>query len=208
MKDGVVVAGTGAVDPDGEEFARRFRAGDDKAFDGLVRAYQSRMYNLAFRILHSHEDADEATQEVFVQAYKAIGDFEGRCKFGTWLYTVAVNICRNRLRQTKRRAQFEVHSLDAPSDVSAPPPEAVTSKQDGPPARLERAELMKLVEKCIASLPAEFAEVVVMRDMQGMSYEEVAVAVGCSLGTVKSRIARGREAVKEKLRPYLGSREI
>ncbi|MEI6971758.1 MAG: sigma-70 family RNA polymerase sigma factor [bacterium] len=199
----VAVEGAVPVEPDGEEFARRFKNGEDGAFDGLVRAFQSRMYNLAYRLLHSHEDADEATQEIFVKVHGAIGDFEGRSKFTTWLYAVGLNICRNKLRQTKRRALFEVRSLDDPPESGPPPPEASTPRRESPPAQMERAELMRLVHDSIAELPAEFAEAVILRDLQGMSYEDVAVAIGCSIGTVKSRIARGREAVKERLRPHL-----
>ena len=98
---------------------------------------------------------------------------------------------------------FEVRSLDESEDSSWLPAEAATASKDGPPGQLERAEMLKLVEKCIASLPVDYAAVVVMRDVQGMSYEDVAASVGCSLGTVKSRLARGRQAVREKLKPHL-----
>lgn len=204
IKTGNTNAVAGLCEPDGEELASRFRRGDERAFEGLVRSFQSRIFNLAYRILNNFDDADEATQEIFVKAHRSIDDFEGRCKFGTWLYTVGVNVCRNRLRQTKRRAEFEVRSLDnidAPGSLQM---EASTSARDCPDRQLERVELMTLVEKCIAELPVEFAEVIVMRDVQGMSYEEVAIALDCSLGTVKSRLSRARQAVKEKLRPNLG----
>ncbi|MEI6808835.1 MAG: sigma-70 family RNA polymerase sigma factor [bacterium] len=204
MKTRNTGVGEALGEPDGEEFAGRFRKGDERAFDGLVRSFQSRIFNLAFRILNSYEDADEATQEIFVKAHRSIGDFEGRCKFGTWLYTVGVNVCRNRLRQSKRRAAFEVRSLDNVDVPGGLPVEASTPVRDCPDGQLERVEMMKLVEKCIAELPAEFAEVIVMRDLQGMSYEEVAAGLDCSLGTVKSRLSRARQAVKEKLRPHLG----
>lgn len=193
-----------AVEADGEDLARRFKDGDDRAFDGLVRAYQSRMFNLAYRMLNSREDAEEATQEIFVKVHGAIGDFRGDSKFTTWLYAVAVNVCRNRLRSVKRRAMFEVRSGDGYENQEGVLVEAVTKAADGPQGRLESAEMMRLVEKTIAALPAEFSSVMVMRDIQGMSYEEIAAAVGCSLGTVKSRLSRSREIVKEKLRPHLG----
>lgn len=205
MKQEGVDTGKGPDGADGEELARRFRNGDGQAFGGLVGAYQSRIFNLAYRILNNYEDADELTQEIFVKVHGAIKDFEGRCKFGTWLHTIAVNMCRNRVRQTRRRTMFEVCSFDGPENAGGVPIESSTSTQDCPPAQLERAETLKLVERCIAELPVEFATVIVMRDVQGMSYEDVAASVGCSLGTVKSRIARARLAVKEKLRPHLSS---
>jgi RNA polymerase sigma-70 factor, ECF subfamily len=201
VKQEVVRAKTDAQASDDEELARRFRCGESAAFDGLLHAYQSRIFNLAYRILNSFEDAEETTQEIFVKVHSSIDRFEGRCKFGTWLYAVAVNMCRNRLRQIRRRSSVEVRSLDVPGDGK--PLEASTSDAESAPAQMERAEMLKLVERCISELPVEFSSVVVLRDVQGMSYEEVAVALGCSLGTVKSRLARARHAVQEKLRPHL-----
>ena len=203
MKQADAVVADGTNGPDGEEYARRFRIGDAQAFDGVVRTFQLRIFNLAYRILNNHEDAEEVTQEIFVKAHKSIGEFQGRCKFGTWLHAVAVNVCRNRLRQTKRRTVFEMCSFDGAEDPGQLPVEPATSREEAPAAQLERAELMKLVQKCISELPVDFSAVLVMRDVQGMSYEEVAEALGCSLGTVKSRLARGRQAVKEKLGPHL-----
>ena len=201
VKQDVVRAKTDTPAPDGEELARRFRSGEGAAFDGLLQVYQSRIFNLAYRILNSFEDAEETTQEIFVKVHSSIDRFEGRCKFGTWLYAVAVNMCRNRLRQIRRRSSMEVQSLDDPGEGT--PVEASTTDAESAPAQMERAEMLKLVERCISELPVDFSSVVVLRDVQGMSYEEVAATLGCSLGTVKSRLARARHAVQEKLRPHL-----
>ena len=171
------------------------------AFDELVRTFQGPIFNLAFRMVNNREDADDLTQEVFVKVYRAIQSFRGESKFSTWLYALAANACRSRLRRLRRIAFFEFRSLNAAADprdgAGVPEP---ADPGDPPPKALERNEVQEVIGRAVAELPEEFRTVVVMRDMQGLSYEDIAAALRCSGGTVKSRLARGRERLRAKLK--------
>jgi RNA polymerase sigma-70 factor (ECF subfamily) len=180
---------------------REVRDGSMSAFDELVLAFQGPIFNLAFRMTNSREDANDLTQEVFVKAYRAIDRFRGDAKFSTWLYALAANACRSRLRKTRRISFFEVKSLNddgGPDGAPAVPEPA--DPGDLPGKSMEREEVRSAIGRLVAGLPEEFRAVVVMRDMQGLSYEEIAVALKCSDGTVKSRLARGRARLRDKLK--------
>lgn len=187
--------------PDIEQLARRFKDGDMGAFDELVGACESRVFNLAYRIVNNYDDATELTQDVFVKVYRSIGKFRGNSRFTTWLYSITANSCLNRLRRKKRISFFEARSLDdTGEDESRKTPilQAVDPNPN-PSETHRRTEFTKLVENSIAGLPADFRTVIVMRDLQGMAYEEISVALSCSLGTVKSRLSRARNMTKDKL---------
>jgi RNA polymerase sigma-70 factor (ECF subfamily) len=183
------------------ELVEQAQAGSQTAFNELVRAFQRPMFNLAFRMVNNREDADELTQEIFVRMYRSIGKFRGNSAFATWLYAIAVNTCRSRLRRLRRIAHFEVVRLDeererddfGPSHVEAVDP------ADPPGKAMERREIGEQVRKIVAAMPDELKTVIVLRDMQGLAYEEIAAALGCSVGTVKSRLFRARLRAKEKL---------
>jgi RNA polymerase sigma-70 factor, ECF subfamily len=177
------------------------RKGSTAAFDELVRTFQAPMFNLAFRMTNNWEEANDLAQEVFVKAYRAIDRFRGEAKFSTWLYALAANACRSRLRRLRRISFFEVKPLDDAGEPDGAPavPEPV-DPGDLPGKSLERSELQAALGRLVAELPEEFRTVVVMRDMQGLSYEEIAAALGCSDGTVKSRLARGRARLRDKLK--------
>jgi len=190
-------------EPDaGEACAGRFRNGDEKAFDDLVRSFQVRIYDFALRMLGNREKAGDATQEIFVIVYRAIGSFRGDSKFATWLYTLAANTCRNRLRKSRRIALFETESLDDEREGRGSP-EARAPETANPSKNAENTEIGIMVEKCLAALPPDFRMAVMMKDMRDMEYAEIAKAMGCSIGTVKSRISRGRNMMKEQLRPLM-----
>lgn len=185
----------------GEELAARFRRGEQGAFDGIVRLYQGRLFNLAYRMLNQREEAADLVQEIFIKVYGSIGQFRGESRFTTWIYAIAVNIGRNKLRSFRSRPAHHAVSTDAPVETEdgevgrdLPDPGAL------PRDRAERGEAVRELKACLAGLPPEFSAAVVMRDLQQMSYQEIAAAAGCSLGTVKSRIARGRLMVTEKMR--------
>ena len=193
-------AGPAVEAADIEDLARRFQNGDVRAFDDLVLACQSRMFNLAYRMLNNYDDAAELTQDIFVKVYKSIGKFSGRSKFSTWLYALALNTGRNRIRRNRRISRFEAFSMDdSPSGEDDERGYQATATDRGPDSNASANETMTLVQMSIAELPGDFRAVAVMRDMQGMSYEEIAEAVGCSLGTVKSRISRARGMVRARL---------
>jgi RNA polymerase sigma-70 factor (ECF subfamily) len=170
------------------------------AFDELVRVFQGPIYNLAYRMVNDREDAKDLTQEVFVKMYRSIGKFRGDSKFSTWLYAIAANTCRSGLRRTGRIARFETVRLDdtGPDGEQSGGIDPVDGT-DSPGERLERDEVRQQVGEAVAALPEDFRAIIIMRDMQGLSYEDVAEALQCSMGTVKSRLFRAREKLKEIL---------
>lgn len=179
----------------------RAQSGERQALDELIRRFQKPMYNLAFRMVNNREDADDLTQEIFVRMVRAIDKFRGESEFGTWLYALAANICRSGLRRLRRVASFEVVRLDevqVQADSDRPPMEAV-DPAELPGKTMERKEVAQRIQEIVAALPEELKTILILRDMQGLAYEEIAAALGCNMGTVKSRLFRARLAAKAKL---------
>ena len=183
------------------ELVRQAQAGDMAAFDELVMMFRGPMFNLAYRMTNNREDADELTQEIFLKLYKSIDKFQGRSKFSTWLYAVAANTCRSGLRKLKRISSMEVVRLDddRSKDEGGAGKYDPADPSDLPSTTLEREEAKAKITGLIAELPEDFRMVIVMKDIQGMAYEEMAEALECSIGTIKSRLSRGRAKLKEKL---------
>lgn len=181
----------------------RCRGGDESAFAELVSRYEHKVYSLAFRMTGNHDDAQDLAQDVFVKVYHSLNRFRGEASFSTWLYRVASNVCLDSLRRRGRRPAV---SLDA---ASVGDPSAVGDPRPGPQAAAEANEVQAALQAAIASLSPKHRAMVVLRDVQGMSYEEVAYITGCALGTVKSRLSRARESLRgtlsrsELFQPYL-----
>ena len=180
--------------------------GDMDAFETLVQKYQKRMFNIAFRMTGSYEDAGEVVQDAFVSAYRGLKNFQGRSKFSTWLTAITVNHSKNRLQQMKARQAREPLSLDDPvrtedGSIAVDPPSKGPSVLD----RLEARDERKKVQECISALEPEFREVIILRDMQDFSYEEIGSLLKVREGTVKSRLFRAREAVKDCLKRAFGT---
>lgn len=172
----------------------RSRRGDLDAFNGLVEQHQSAVYNLCLRLMTSRQAAEDATQEAFISAYRAIGRFRGE-NVRPWLLRIASNACYDELRRRRARPAA---SLDAPLAEGAPsidPPDT----DPGPQEQVEAGELAAYLQQVLDQLPFDQRLVLVLRDVQGLSYEEVASATGASLGTVKSRISRAREHARDLL---------
>jgi RNA polymerase sigma-70 factor (ECF subfamily) len=181
------------------------KSGDLDAFELLVRKYQKRMFNIAFRITGDFDDAAETVQETFLSAYRGIGKFRGDASFSTWLTTITVNHARNRLKQMQGRRHHEIYSLDDPIKtedgcMALDPPSNAPSVQE----QLEQHEIRGKVQECISILEQDFREVLVLRDMQEFSYEEISSILKLALGTVKSRLSRARESIRDCLRSKLG----
>ncbi|MGC8666757.1 MAG: RNA polymerase sigma factor [Chthonomonadales bacterium] len=180
-------------------------AGKSLTFDALVAAYEKKIFNVVYRILGDYEEAADVTQEVFISAYKAYDRFRGDAKVFTWLYQIAINHCRNRLRQRGRARALKVESLDEPrasaDDVEGPTRE-IADETFAPEAVLEEKELRERVLRAVETLPPEYREVVVLREMQGLSYNEIAEATHLSLDNVKTRLSRARAMLRRKLEPY------
>ncbi len=179
--------------------------GEPAAFEVLVRRHQKRMFNIAYRMTGDYDDAGDVVQEAFLSAYRTIKHFRGEAKFSTWLYGIVVNHARNRIRQTGSKAFHEPVSLDDPpvrgeDGPRFDPPSRETPALDG----LVRKETQEKVQGCINSLEKEHREIIVLRDIQGFSYEEITGMLGIPDGTVKSRLSRARNALKESLKKVLG----
>ena len=184
-----------------EEEARLVRdilKGDADAFETLVREHQTRVYNLALRMTGSPEDAMDISQETFLKAWRTLGKFRGDCSLGSWLYRIASNLCIDLLRKNKRRQTDKVVSLDDPGEEGRP---LELPDVSGDPQRvLETAEGRQAVWDCVDALPELQRQILLLRELSGLSYEEIARQLGLELGTVKSRIFRARAKLAELLR--------
>jgi RNA polymerase sigma-70 factor, ECF subfamily len=165
--------------PPDEELVRRYLAGDSGAFTDLVRRHETRVYNLAYRMLGNADDAREASQEAFITCVRKLKGFRGESAFGTWLYRVASNACYDALRRRKR---------------TPVPLEELPEAESGLDVAASSADVVD-VQRALVRVPEEFRLVLILHDVEGMPYEEIAVAVGIPVGTVKSRLHRGRVAL-------------
>jgi RNA polymerase sigma-70 factor (ECF subfamily) len=181
------------------------RNGDLDAFEQLVLKHQKRMLNIAYRMIGDYDEACEAVQDAFVAAYKNIKTFRGDAKFSTWLTTVTLNHAKNKLKQVRSRGSRIAFSLDSPLETGDGElsPE-LPSKEPSQLDRLEQKDVGKHVRLCIEALEPEYREVIILRDVQDFSYEEIGSALNIREGTVKSRLFRSREAVKDCLKKAMG----
>ena len=185
------------------EFIERLKNGDAQAFDTLVIRFSDDIFGLLFRLTQDAEEAADLTQETFLSALKAVGKFRGEADLKTWLFRIAINESRNRFRWWKRRFRSQTDSLDAPVGMSEKPlSETVSSNYSSPEENVLQREREKHLTKALSDLPVNFREAVVLCDIEGLSYEEIATALDVNIGTVKSRIARGREELRKKLNGF------
>jgi len=178
------------------ELVGRSKEGDLSAFEELVVMYQKQIYNLGFRMMGSEEDACDVVQEAFLKAFKSIKKFDGRSSFGTWVYRIAVNVCIDELRKRKKVKLYPVAHNDNPEDRGC---KLVIDTDDLPEEQMERREVKKQVHRAISKLGEEHRVIIILRDIQGKSYQEIANILGINIGTVKSRISRARTSLKEEL---------
>ncbi|HSR35246.1 MAG TPA: sigma-70 family RNA polymerase sigma factor [Anaerolineae bacterium] len=168
--------------------------GDTRAFNQLVLLYQSMAYNVAYRILSDPDAAADATQDAFLSAFKAMGKFRGG-SFKAWLLRIVTNACYDQLRVKQRRPSSSLDDLPVETDHTA----YLRDPAEQPDEFVERQELNQMIQQGISTLPVEQRVIIVLSDVQGLSYQEIAEVEGISLGTVKSRLSRGRA----RLRDYL-----
>ncbi len=178
---------------DAPDFLDRLRSGDGRAFEELVAAHQHRVFGIALRMLGVAAEAEEVAQEVFLRAHRAIRDFRGEARLSTWLYAITSRLCLSRLGAPERRA-----ARGSEDDLTRLP-----GSGEDPVARLERSELAEALERAITELPEDRRIVVVLRDVEGLSYEEIAGVLGIEIGTVRSRLHRARMDLKSKLERFL-----
>ena len=179
-----------------QELIRRAKQGDHSAFEQLLRNNQDRVFSLAFRMVNNREDAADLAQEAFLKAWQGLRTFQGESAFSTWVYRLTTNVCIDFLRKQKRRQDIEpVVSLD---DLEVSWAQPADHSQD-PQRRLEREEMSRAVARGLEQLPDHQRQVLVMRELSGLSYQEIAEKLDLDLGTVKSRIARARLALRKIL---------
>jgi len=175
----------------------RCQKGDLSAFEVLVLKYQQNVFNLIYHLTSNGEQVEDLAQEVFLKAFKALGGFRGDSCFYTWLYRIAVNTCRNFIKFQRKRGSYE--SLGE----NPPEPEDIRLHPQDPVHSLEIKELFGEIDKAISSLNPEYRTVITLRDIEGLSYDEIAQVLGCPVGTVRSRLFRARTELKGKLRAHL-----
>jgi RNA polymerase sigma-70 factor (ECF subfamily) len=180
----------------------QLKAGSEEAFAWLISRYQQPLYSLIYRILPNPGDAADITQEVFVKVFRGIGHFHGEASLRTWIYRIALHEALNQRRWWSRHQKQQV-TIDEDTDDQHPVGETLVDTHDSPFDAAAHAEIAARVEAAIREVPEPFRTVVVLRDIEGFGYEEIAEILNANLGTVKSRLMRGRAHLKNLLAPYM-----
>lgn len=187
---------------------RRLKQGDERAFEELVRTYQDRIFGLTYRMLGNRQEAEDLAQEVFLTVYKAIGSYRGEGRFFAWVYRIASNTCKNRIkylkgRQFHRSSDIDETPLAQMAGSDGGPVVTLQSQVPGPEAAVAGNRLQAIVQQEIANLEPEHRLLIVLRDIQGLSYADILRITGLQEGTLKSRLHRARLALKERIAPHL-----
>jgi RNA polymerase sigma-70 factor (ECF subfamily) len=187
------------------ELVARAQRGDKQAFNLLVEKYQRKLARLLSRFIRDPAEVEDVTQEAFIKAYRALPAFRGDSAFYTWLYRIGINTAKNYLMAMGRRAptSTEVEAEEAEGFEEGEQLRDINT----PESVLLSNEIAETVNRTIEALPEELRKAIQMREIEGMSYEDIAQAMDCPIGTVRSRIFRAREAIAEQLRPLLGTRK-
>lgn len=187
-----------------QELVKRVQAGDKRAFDVLVRKYQNKLVKLITRYVHDPVEALDVAQEAFIKAYRALPNFRGESSFYTWLYRIGINTAKNHLvAQGRRPPESDIDAQDAEQYDF----DSRLKDQDTPEGIFERDEVERTIFEAIDALPEDLRTAITLREIEGLSYEEIAQAMDCPVGTVRSRIFRARDAIDKRLQPLIGSAE-
>lgn len=183
---------------DEELLIKRIKIGDENAFAELVETHQKMVFNVALRYVRNYDDASDITQEVFIKAYRSIDSFKGKAQISTWLYRITVNFCTDFARKNKLyyKNTVELESENEEGELTELP---LPDMSYNPESKLESKELHDALLMAIDSLPKDARDIIIMRDINDMSYNEIADALGIELGTVRSRLARARMRLRNKL---------
>ena len=194
-----------AVEDEDLQYVTLCQKGEVDAFAVLVERHQKKMLNIAYRMTGDYDEACDVTQEAFIAAYKSIKQFKAEAKFSTWLYRIVINYSKNRLKQLRSRSGHEIVSIDDSGEVKSESAGNPSMSHDSNPGiDMERREREAHVQQCVNSLDAEHREVLVLRDIQGFSYDEIKDILKVPDGTVKSRLSRARNALKDCLAKIIG----
>ena len=182
------------------ELIKAFQAGKKAAFDELVLSHKDKVFNLCYWFVGDYQDANDLAQDVFFKAFKALKNFRFESAFSTWIYRIAVNTCKNRLKSFQYRLKKKFVHLNNTAAAKNNPGVEIADESSSPEIELGRKEKSRLIQTAINSLPTGKKAVVVLRDIEGLSYEEISSVTGFNLGTVKSKLARARQDLREKLK--------
>jgi RNA polymerase sigma-70 factor (ECF subfamily) len=199
--------GTRAGGADDARLVALLVARDERAFNGLVRDYERRIFSLVLRMIGNHAEAEDLAQEVFVQVFKAIGTFRGESKLSTWIYRIAINLCKNRSKYLRVRHASEQDELEAVEErLPVGDGKSSPSRIARPDEVLAGKQAEDIVQRAILELEPSFRECLVLRDVEDLSYEEIGAITNLPAGTVKSRIHRARAQLKEAVERQLGEK--
>ena len=183
-----------------KQLVERVQHGDKKAFDLLVLKYQQRIINLVSRFVYSPSDAQDIAQEAFIKAYRALPNFRGESAFYTWMYRIAVNTAKNYLAAKSRKPLESAQNIEDMEQIGG---DHTLRNHETPERLLLRDEIQETILNSIEALPRDLKVAITLREVEGLSYEDIASAMGCPIGTVRSRIFRAREAIDKELKPLL-----
>jgi len=181
------------------ELIERYLAGSEEAFNRLVLRHQRQAVNLAYRFLGNYEDACDVGQEAFVRVHKHLGRFKGHCSFKTWLYTIVLNLSRNKYRREKRRGEFMKVSLDNPGGDDPQKPMEIADMSLSVETEIRRKEIQARIAESLKQLPKSHREILILRHMEDLPYSEISRMLGCAEGTIKSRLHRARAEIRKLL---------
>lgn len=188
-----------------QDLVARVQRGDSAAFDLLVRKYQNRVAALISRYIRDWAEVQDVAQDTFIRAYRAIGSFRGDALFSTWLHRIAVNTAKNHLAASNRRPPTDAVELE---DAELFESGLRLRDNDTPERELMRQQLEQTVLRAVEELPPELRDAITFREVEGMSYEEIAERMQCPIGTVRSRIFRAREAIDARMKPLLDHDDV
>lgn len=182
-------------------FIKAFQSNDKRAFDRLLFLHKKLVFNLCFRFLGNYDEADDCAQEVFIKMYRFLKKFRFESKFTTWIYRITVNTCKNRLRSLEYRLKNRKMRINhRQSEANGKTIAAIRDDSFSPASVLNRKEITRLIQEAVRKLPTQQKLIVVLRDMEGRSYEEIGEITGFKLGTVKSKLSRARQQLRVMLK--------
>lgn len=183
-----------------EELVRRVQAGNNEAFEELVKRYERKVYNIAYRLMGNERDASEVLQDAFLRAYRFLPKFQFKSSFFTWLYRIATNVSLTKLR---KREKVQLVSIDEPANADGDLPLEIPDYRYNPEKMMKQRQLREALQNAVDSLPPDYRSVVVLRDLEGLSNEEVSKVLNLTVAAVKSRLHRGRLELRKVLAEYL-----